>query len=303
MAASTIASDQSAAVAHERYTTASVTSQDGTIIGYRQLGHGPGVVLLHGAMESADSHMQLAEALADAFTIYLPDRRGRGISGAYGAGDSAQESIEDLDAILTRTGAHAVFGVSSGAIICLQAALTLPAIRKVAVYEPPFFVSDLATPTALLARYDREIAAGKVTAALVTGMQGAQMGPPVFNVMPRWLLEALTNMAMNAEERKARPGDVTMRMLAPTLHQDFALAVEGSERLTGLEALDVPTLLLGGGKSPAYLQHALAVLERIVPQATRVEFPGLGHGGSGNTNRGGQPTKVAQELRRFFTQP
>src|SRR5439155_6140452 len=66
-----------------RYTTSSVTSKDGTTIGYRQLGHGPGVVLLHGAMESASSHIALAELLADAFTVYLPDRRGRGMSGPY----------------------------------------------------------------------------------------------------------------------------------------------------------------------------------------------------------------------------
>lgn len=43
-----------------QYTTGYVTSKDGTTIGYRQLGQGPGVVLLHGAMESAQSHMQLA---------------------------------------------------------------------------------------------------------------------------------------------------------------------------------------------------------------------------------------------------
>ena len=61
--------------------TRSVISADGTLIGYRQLGQGPGLVLVHGAMESAQSHMQLAEALADTFTVYLPDRRGRGMSG------------------------------------------------------------------------------------------------------------------------------------------------------------------------------------------------------------------------------
>jgi hypothetical protein len=45
-------------------TTDSATSRDGTTISYRQLGHGPGVVMLHGAMETAQRHMQLAEALA-----------------------------------------------------------------------------------------------------------------------------------------------------------------------------------------------------------------------------------------------
>src|SRR3954470_3608775 len=86
--------------APERYTTGAVTSRDGTPIGYRRLGQGPGVVLLHGAMESAHSHMQLAAALADAFTVYLPDRRGRGRSGPYSADYSIQKDIEDMDALL-----------------------------------------------------------------------------------------------------------------------------------------------------------------------------------------------------------
>jgi pimeloyl-ACP methyl ester carboxylesterase len=97
--------------------TGSITSEDGTTIGYRQLGHGPSVVLLHGIMESAQSHMQLAEGLADTFTVYLPDRRGRGLSGPQGSDYRLEKEVEDLDALLTKTGAHDVFGVSAGAIV------------------------------------------------------------------------------------------------------------------------------------------------------------------------------------------
>src|SRR5262249_48020947 len=79
-----------------------------------QLGHGPGIVALHGSMESARSHMQLAAALAGRFTVYLPDRRGRGMSGAYGANYNMQREVEDLDALLANTGAQRVFRVSSG---------------------------------------------------------------------------------------------------------------------------------------------------------------------------------------------
>ena len=108
------AANPSIAVVQERETIGSVTSKDGTTIGYRQLGHGPGIVLLHGAVASAHNHMQLAEALADAFTIYVPDRRGRGLSGPFGNDYSIQKEVEDMDALLTKTGAHNVFGVSSG---------------------------------------------------------------------------------------------------------------------------------------------------------------------------------------------
>ena len=282
------------------YTTCFVTSKDGTTIGYCQLGHGPALVLLHGHMESAQSHIQLAELLAANFTVYLPDRRGRGLSGPYGKGYSIQKDVEDIDALLTKTGAHYVLGVSSGGIILLQAALSLPAIRKAAIYEPPLLING-SLPIAWMTRFDNEIAQGKVASALVTAMKGTQMGPPIFNVIPRRMLELLTTMAMKREDKKANKNyDVTMRMLAPTLHYDFQMVIEMAEKLESFKAIQAEVLLLGGSKSPAYLKVALDALEKVLPHVSRIEFPGLGHGGSGNTNRGGKPERVAQELRRFF---
>src|SRR5437867_9245875 len=214
-----------------RYTTSSVTSKDGTTIGYRQLGHGPGVVLLHGAMESASSHIALAELLADAFTVYLPDRRGRGMSGPYPGHCSGRNDVEDMDALLIRTGAHFVFGVSSGAIIWLQAALALPTIQRAALFEPPLLAGGSAS-SALLRRYDDEIAQGKVAAALVTGMKAARLGPPIFDLIPRGVLERLTQQMLVRDDQRAKPGDVTVRMLAPTLHYDFALVTQSHGALS-----------------------------------------------------------------------
>jgi pimeloyl-ACP methyl ester carboxylesterase len=298
----TMIENQSTIAASEYDTTKSVTSKDGTIINYRQLGHGPGVVMLHGAMESARSHTRLAEALADAFTVYLPERRGHNLSGPFSKDYSMRKEVEDLDALLIQTGAHNVFGVSAGGLICLRVALSLPAIHQVAVYEPALIVNGSAS-TAFLTRYDQEIAQDKVAAALITGMKAAQLGPPVFNAIPRWLLELLTTMAMKQEDRKAKAGDVTMRMLAPTLHYDFQLVTEMAETLENFKAVRPEVLLLGGSESPAWLKVALDALEKVLPHVKRIEFPGLDHGGSSdnsNTNRGGQPELVAQELRRFF---
>lgn len=253
MATTTNVNNQSTTHRPASYTTGYVTSRDGTTIGYRQLGHGPGVVLLHGAMESAQSHMQLAAALADAFTVYVPDRRGRGLSGPFGSHYGMQKEVEDLDALLTESSAHNVFGVSAGGLICLEAALTLPAIRKVALYEPALIVNG-SISTAFLPRYDREMAQGDVAAALVTGMLGAQMGPPMLNRMPRWLLRAFTSMGMNSEDKKAKPGDVTMRKLAPTLHYDFQLVAEMAETLQRCQSVPLEMLLLGE-QQPALLEN------------------------------------------------
>ncbi len=280
-------------------TTASVTSRDGTSIGYRQLGQGPGLVVLHGAMSSGYHHLDLAEALANAFTVYLPDRRGRGLSGPYGTEYSVQQDVEDLDALLTKTGAQHLFGVSSGAIIALQAALTLPAIHKVAIYEPPLFV-DRPVPSRWLERFDREMAEGRVAAALITGMKAAQMGPPFLNAIPRWLLERMTRMMLSREDRNGAGEYVPMSALAPTLHYDGLLIAEMSDRLETFRGITADTLLLGGSKSPAYMKATLAALERILPNARRVELPGLDHGASWNKDRRGRPAPVAAALLPFF---
>ncbi len=296
--------DQSIVDRREQYTTDAVKSNDGTRIVYRKLGRGPGVVMLHGAMESAQSHMQLAKGLADAFTVYLPERRGHNLGIPFVKDYSIQKEVEDLDALLAKTGTHNVFGVSAGGLICLQAALSLPSIHKVAVYEPALIVNGSASTT-FLSRYDDEISKGKIAAALVSGMKGAQLGPAVFNFMPRWLLELLTEMGMKEEEKKAKPGELLMRDLAPTLHYDFCLVAETAEKWKNLRAITADVMLLGGNESPAWLKLALDVLVETLPQAKRVEFPGLNHGGSSDlssTNRSSKPEIVAQELRRFFTE-
>ena len=168
-----------------------------------------------------------------------------------------------------------------------------------AVFEPALSV-DGSAPTAFLARFDREVARGNVSAALVTAMKAAEMGPPIFNAIPRGLLELLTRLMMAAEDRKATDGDVTMRRLAPTLHYDFQLVAEIEGSIESFKAIQSSLLLLGGTKSPAYLTLAVQTLQKLVPQARRVELAGLGHGATGNRNRGGRPELVAAELLHFF---
>ncbi len=58
------------------WSTGAVRSRDGTTIGFRRIGEGPGVVLLHGGMTASQHFTRLGEALQDEFTVYVPDRRG-----------------------------------------------------------------------------------------------------------------------------------------------------------------------------------------------------------------------------------
>src|SRR5260221_13824567 len=107
-------------------------------------------------------------------------------------------------------------------------------------------------------------------------MKGSQMGPPVFNAIPRWLLELLTKMMIASEDKKAKGDDVTMRMLAPTLQYDFQLVIESEGALESFRAIRAEGLLLGGSTSPAFLKVPIDGLEKVFPHANRIEFPGLG---------------------------
>ncbi|MGW0198644.1 alpha/beta fold hydrolase [Nonomuraea sp. NPDC003201] len=281
-------------------TLDTVTSKDGTTISYRRLGRGPGLVLLHGAMQTGHSNIELAQALADEFTCYVPDRRGRGRSGPSGPDYRLDREVEDLDALLTATGADRVVGVSSGAIITLRTALVRPGLRKAVIFEPPLDIDD-SFPAGWLARFDREVASGRIPAALVTGMRAARQGPPIFNFIPRAILEPLTAMMLKSQDKAAVEGEPTFRELAPTLHNDGQLVAETAGALDVYRSIGMEVLLLGGTRSPAYLKSALTGLERVLPHARRVDLKGLDHSATGNADQRGRPEQVAAAIRGFLS--
>jgi len=274
--------------------TAAVTSADGTTIGYRSFGAGPPLLVLHGAMQSALSHRDLAGALADRFTVVLPDRRGRGASGTFGPHWSLDREVQDVAALVAGTGARLGFGISSGAVILLEAALS-GAFERLAVFEPVLVV-DGSMPTGWADEIDAQLARGDVAAALVTGMRAAQMGPAFIRKLPRPLLERMTAAMMDRTDG----GIPSFRELASTLPYDGRIVAERAGSADRYAAVTAPTLLIGGGKSPAYLKTALAALDRTLPDVRRVEIPGVGHGVTENADRRGKPDLVAAELRRFF---
>jgi len=280
-----------------------VASKDGTQIAYRRYGQGPGVVLLHGSMETGLNHARLAHELADAFTVYVPDRRGRGRSGPYGEHYALEREVEDVEALLTATGATSIFGVSAGGLVALEAARVLPALRKVVLYEPALVAATAPITFEWISRFDREMAGGDIAAALVTSMIGLRLGPPILSVMPRRLLALLTKVLMNSEDKKASPGEVTMRTLAPSVRYEGQLLAEAAGTVEKYGSVPASVLLLGGGKGLSWLKPTMAELEHSLPRVERIEYPGLDHGGSSDVTKAnpkGKPELIAKDMRRFL---
>src|SRR5690606_1802032 len=85
------------------------SASDGTPLGWLSVGAGPGLVVVHGAMQSAHSQVDLARLLARHHEVHLVDRRGRGMSGPYPpSADHLRTEIEDLATVLAATGARDV---------------------------------------------------------------------------------------------------------------------------------------------------------------------------------------------------
>ncbi|MEU1390650.1 alpha/beta hydrolase [Nonomuraea sp. NPDC005730] len=272
-----------------------VRSADGTTIGYRRSGRGPGLILVHGGMQASQHFTKLAAALSTEFTVYVPDRRGRGLSGPHGADFSVLREVEDLQALVTATGASQIFGLSTGALVVLRTALSMPALDRVALYEPPLSI-DGSAPMDWVPRYDHEIAAGKSASALVTALKGLDAEPSLFSRIPRFALVPLLAIGARLQGDGAAD-EVPVKALIPTQHFDMQVVREMADTVMDYAALDARVLLLGGTKSAAYLSLALRKLAEVLPHARSITLPGVGHSGPDDD---GAPLVVAQALRDFF---
>lgn len=279
--------------------TPQVTSVDGTRIGYLSQGQGPGLVLVQGAMADVSAYRDLATELATSFTVISAERRGRGLSPRpYGQDHDLARDVEDLDAVLRATGAHLVFGLSSGAVITLEAARTLGRVRAAAVYEPPFYATGIDRDA--IERLGREIESGDFPAALLDALLTAGTAPTVFRVLPRSLGRTLTGAALAVDDRRRAGAGESLRQLLPSVRYDFHDVAQVDGRIQTYAEVDKPVLLISGTRSPPFLRQAIRELRSTIPRSTHVELEGLGHDGPWNN---GSPAAVAAAIRRHLVVP
>jgi len=273
----------------------SLIANDGTVIGYRQLGSGPGLVLLHGALQSAASFTDLGAAMADRFTVLIPDRRGRGLSGPFRPDHCMATEIDDLGRLLAETGARNVFALSAGALVAVHTALVNPAIARLALYEPPLEFQAV-QPRCWAAGYEAALGKGDLAAAFVAIIKGTGDNE-VMTKLPAPLLKSFFAMMMRLRPNATPGNGPPLAALIPTVRYDIELIKEMAGDIDRFRSLSTKTLLLGGDRSQGYLTAALDALVKLLPNATRVEFKGTGHIAADNV---GDPARVAVELRRFF---
>jgi pimeloyl-ACP methyl ester carboxylesterase len=240
-----------------------VTSKDGTRIAYDKTGKGPAVILVDGAMTHRGLG-PLAAQLADQFTVYTYDRRGRGESGDTLPFAVARE-IEDLEALIDDAGGSAfVFGISSGGALVLEAALALGSkVKKLAIYEAPYNDDEAARKA--WKEYTQQL--GELLAA-------DRRGDAVALFMK--LVGASDEGVAQVRQTPMWP---ELEAVAPTLAYDHtALLGEYASVPTERAArVAAPALIMDGGASYPFMHITAMALAKAIPHAQQRTLEGQTH--------------------------
>ncbi len=278
----------------------STTSADGRTIGWWSFGSGPGLVVVHGAMQSGMSQRDLALQLPGN-TVHLLDRRGRGASGPWPVGGvRPEQEVADVVAVAKATASTDLFGVSSGAILLMRAALAEKSITRIGVFEPPLAEGNSMNLDRLPA-FLRQYQGGDTVGMMVTALKLAQLGPSFMLGTPDWVLRPVTRSMLNKDDSAGLvEGLVHVRDLAAALPADFEIVAQNAQRIQDFVGIGIPTLLLRGTKTRPYLRTAVGALARVIPNNRLVELQGTNHGATQNSDQWGNVGAVAPVLQEFF---
>ena len=238
-----------------------VTSKDGTTIAFDRSGDGPPVILVCGAATDRMANAPLAKLLAEHFTVFNYDRRGRGDSGdtpPY----AVEREVEDIDALIDAAGGSAfLYGTSSGGALALEAAASGLDITKLALWEPPFILDESSRPPAdQVEQYNEMIAAGSRGDAVEFFMA------KVVGLPPEFVAYARTQPFWQAQEALAH----TLAYDA-TIMGDYSLPVERAAAVT------VPTLVMAGGASFPFMRETARALAEVIPAGQHRVLEGQEH--------------------------
>jgi pimeloyl-ACP methyl ester carboxylesterase len=253
-----------------------VTSSDGTTIAFDQLGDGPQIILVGGGSVDRSANAPLAALLASHFTVINYDRRGRGDSGdapPY----AVEREIEDLEALINEAGGSAfVYGTSSGGALALEAAASVLAIMKLALWEVPFVLDESRRPPADTARtYTELVSAGRRGDAVEFFMSKVVGLPPEF-----------------VDHARTQPFWQAQEALAHTLAYDATIMGDYSLPTERAAAVAVPTLVIAGEASFPFMRETAQALANTIPDGQHRTLEGQEH----NVD----PAALAPVLVEFF---
>lgn len=254
------------------------TSADGTRIAYDREGSGPAIILVGSANQFRafdTGTAEVARLLAGAgFTAVTYDRRGRGESTDTLPYDVDRE-VDDIRALMDVVGGEAaLYGSSSGAVLCLWAASAVPGVTKLVLWEPPLDLDSDGSES--LAGLQERLAAGDREGTIAFFMR---------DMPPQWF-----------EGAKHSPAWPTLLSIAHTLAYDAAVlekAERGRRTPEEWAAITVPTIVLLGEETQPIFPPAAEAVVATLPNASSRRIDARNHGW--------EPEVMAAEISEFLT--
>tara|TARA_R110000782_G_scaffold78276_10_gene155773 strand:- start:4325 stop:5152 length:828 start_codon:yes stop_codon:yes gene_type:complete len=240
----------------------SITSPDGTRLGYICIGTGGPLVVCHGSFSSAEDWLPFAIEMASTHSVYLYDRRGRGSSPYIAADFAIDAEVEDLSAMVDLAGSEAaVLGHSFGGGCALSFAARNRFSGPLVLYEPrhsaiaPMSRGQRDELERLVATGDRETALRFALSHIVGAPADAIAG---FHQSPLW-----------------EPMCETVHAFAKELRLLDTLNWQSGD----LDAIAGPVTLLVGEHSPVLPEETSPdiALQKLLPGMRTASIPGQGH--------------------------
>lgn len=241
-----------------------VRSPDGTRIAFWRSGHGPPLLLVHGATADHSTTWRFVlPQLEKWFTVYMMDRRGRG-----GSGDAPKYALlreaEDVAAVVDAIGKPVnVLGHSYGGLCATEAALITANLDRLILYEGvPLNGATLYKP-GITDRLETLLEKGDTEGMLVAMFRELVE-------MPSEEIELLRSQEDAWAVRLANARTLPRELKA---EQGYRFDPERFKRMSR------PTLLLVGGDSPVRELENARGIATALPDARVAIMPGQQHAG------------------------
>jgi len=238
-----------------------VPSSDGVEVSVQKAGSGPALLLVHGSLlNGALAWGGVSPKLAERFTVYAMDRRGRAPSGDAKKYAVASEA-DDIASVVEKIGGRVTMVAHSyGAFATLEALDRLKTVAHLILYEPPVILKPLDNDP-VADRLDQALAANDLERLVTIFLRDQIQAPPERIAMMR-----------------SSPMWPIVLPIAPTLPRE-ARSVNSyrasAERLAKCKA---PTTMLLGSETQGLLRDAAFFVRDAIPGCRLVVLEGQGHG-------------------------
>ena len=256
-----------------------INSVDGTPIALWKSGSGPSVLMVPGTSADHSAWDSVAALLADSFSVYTMDRRGRGASGDAGS-YAIEREFEDVAAAANALPAPVhLFGHSFGGTCALEAALRTQNLASLMIYEggpKPHGMRIIGDE--FIANLEQLIADGNREEALSTFMLNAAGVTP----------EELPVL----RQHHAWPSRVAA---AHTIPRELRAVNDYGADMSKLATLTIPTLLIVGSETEPRRREMFERVVTLLPNARLAVLSGQRHAAHQTA-----PALLAATLRDFL---